>query len=301
MLRKRAIVAFLVCGLLVVGLRANERASFILTDGERVSGILNYHTPDRVGLFRDQFAVGRDDGTEFYVWLDQVAVIDFIGGRPKNEELAALPAHEGHLLVMRTWSTQRGRLINLIGGDTVRWKPDGGNEQDLPIRQVARIHMNADGARRYYDYTPPAAVPPPATTAGAGSSNPPTRQQRLGTLFGGAVTRVDVRGGVPWTDTGMLVEKGDRIRFVTSGEVYYTRNDIASPDGKANVMNRAFPVRDMGVGGLIARIGTGPAFPIGSNQEPIVMPAKGRLMLGINDDFFDDNSGVYRVQVGRAR
>ena len=58
----------------------------------------------------------------------------------------------------------------------------------------------------------------------------------------------------------------------------------------------------MGVGGLIARVQpNNQAFPIGSNQERIRMPATGFLQLGINDDNFEDNSGTYRVQIRRER
>jgi len=50
-------------------------------------------------------------------------------------------------------------------------------------------------------------------------------------------------------------------------------------------------------GALIGRIGTGTPFPIGTNTQPIQMPNSGRLMLGINDDHVDDNSGNYSVAV----
>ena len=55
----------------------------------------------------------------------------------------------------------------------------------------------------------------------------------------------------------------------------------------------------MPVGGLIARVDTGQAFPIGSNSQPITMPANGRLYLGINDDEFGDNSGAFTVVINR--
>ena len=54
------------------------------------------------------------------------------------------------------------------------------------------------------------------------------------------------------------------------------------------------------VGVLVARVGTGAPFPIGSNRSPISMPLNGELRLGINDDVFTDNSGFYTVRVIRA-
>ena len=48
---------------------------------------------------------------------------------------------------------------------------------------------------------------------------------------------------------------------------------------------------------LHGRVGTGRPFPIGSQQTPIRMPGSGSLQLGINDDFFPDNSGAFSVTV----
>ena len=61
--------------------------------------------------------------------------------------------------------------------------------------------------------------------------------------------------------------------------------------------NPAFPVPVAGVGSLIAKVGNSAAFPIGSNAPSVTMPADGRLMLGINDTEFGDNSGAYSVTV----
>ena len=53
----------------------------------------------------------------------------------------------------------------------------------------------------------------------------------------------------------------------------------------------------MPVGGLIGRVGSSGPFPIGSNAQPIVMPAAGRLMLGVNDNVWTDNSGYFSVVI----
>ena len=38
-------------------------------------------------------------------------------------------------------------------------------------------------------------------------------------------------------------------------------------------------------------------FGIGDQTVPLPMPADGRLFLGVNDDFLQDNQGQFRVQV----
>lgn len=74
----------------------------------------------------------------------------------------------------------------------------------------------------------------------------------------------------------------------------------AGPDGNRDLPTRAgYPVRNMPVGGLIGRIDNGPAFAIGSTASPIEMPASGRLMLGVNDDDFRDNSDGFDVEIDR--
>ena len=56
----------------------------------------------------------------------------------------------------------------------------------------------------------------------------------------------------------------------------------------------------MSVGGLIGRVGNGPAFAIGSNTGPMPMPASGVLQLGVNDDHYEDNTGNFTVSVQRV-
>jgi hypothetical protein len=109
-----------------------------------------------------------------------------------------------------------------------------------------------------------------------------------------------VRANQPWTDTGITVRKGQRVSFETIGTVFYSLDEgaTAGPDGTASSRrnSRQFPVRELGVCGLIFRVNNGAPYPIGSNSRPIVMPANGRLFLGINDGEFNDNSGFFRVR-----
>lgn len=49
---------------------------------------------------------------------------------------------------------------------------------------------------------------------------------------------------------------------------------------------------------LIGRVGdNGQPFPIGEHGS-VTMPADGELFLGINDDYINDNSGSFRVEIG---
>ena len=61
---------------------AIERATFILISGERKSGTVVFHTEARENLVNNYLNLGTDDGKEMTFPVDQVAVIDFAGGRP---------------------------------------------------------------------------------------------------------------------------------------------------------------------------------------------------------------------------
>jgi hypothetical protein len=262
---------------------AAERATFILTDGQRKSGEVVFHTPARENLINGNLNLGVGNGKEETFAENQVAVIDFAGGQPGSHELQALPA-SGHLLALRDGKIEQGRFVNLIGGDTVRWQDQNGGSRDIPINQVSRIYLNAQAARTAFNYTGPAA------TAVATS----------GTLEPGAV-RVDANQ--QWSDTGVIVKKGDRVAFRATGQVNFGESPgmTAGPDGNGNLKRATYPVPVMPVGGLIGKVGNSAPFPIGSNTQPIVMPADGRLMLGVNDDEIGDNSGFFSVVVTKQR
>ena len=107
-----------------------------------------------------------------------------------------------------------------------------------------------------------------------------------------------------WTPTGVRVAKGQRVAFSTTGQIQVSTDpgSTAGPDGNPGVpAGGGVPVPAMPVGGLIARVGDGPAFPIGSNREPIVMPAAGQLMLGVNDGHVGDNRGAFAVTLSNDR
>jgi PA-IL-like protein len=262
-------------------LAANERATFILTSGERQSGTIVHHGGQNNNLIDDQFNLGLDNGQEKSFPASQVAVIDFAGGQPSATELQQMPA-SGQFLALRNGQSQPGTLVNLVNGDTVIWRNPGGQEQRYAIGDVARVYLNPQAARVAYNYKGPAA-----TAVGTSGTAP---------LQPGEIR---VEANQAWTDTGITVKKGDRVSFNASGQISYGQSagQTASPDGNGDVRQPTYPVPVMPVGGLIGKVGNTAPFPIGSNTQPIVMPADGRLMLGVNDNELGDNSGFFSVIV----
>lgn len=274
-----------------VTLAAAERATFILTDGDRVSGEVVFHTEERTNIRADknEFNLKVASGEERAIPFDHVVYIDFVGGQPRPEELSALP-QSGHLLTLRNGDSRTGRLVDMIGGTVVRWERDG-QRSDIPINDVRRIYLRIDRVRELYNV--PASAPPQASTA--------PEQAQPGRSPIRALTTVTVRGGSEWTDTGLNVRPGQPLRFEASGQVFIARsNDSAAGPGGVSDPGAQFPVPSLPAGALIGKVGpNGRPFAIGASTAEITMPAVGRLFLGINDSEFDDNSGSFRVVIGR--
>jgi hypothetical protein len=264
-------------------LAAPERANFILTNGERKSGIVAYHGGQNENLINGYLNLAQDGAKDLTFPLEQVAVIDFEGGRPNQAELAQLPADSSHLLVLRNGTSQQGRFINMIGGDTLVWDSQTGQRQQIPLRDVGRVYLNPQSARTVFNYR----------DRGTGAV------ATAGQLAGGTSIRVDARQA--WTDTGLTVNQGDRVSFQASGQIMYSPNPAhtATPDGSAD-RGANYPDPTVPVGALLGKIGNGKPFGIGT-QPQLVMPASGRLMLGVNDTEFGDNSGAFTVVVARQQ
>jgi hypothetical protein len=107
-----------------------------------------------------------------------------------------------------------------------------------------------------------------------------------------------VNANAPWTDTSVDVRVGQTIYFEANGEIRWGRDRRDGPGGEKNSPrnpNRPMPNRPAAA--LIGKIGSDSAdyFFVGEEQGPIRVRATGRLYLGINDDYFNDNSGTFRV------
>lgn len=291
--RQSAVVAFAVGIVATTWVLASERATFILTNGERVGGVVVFHTEERTNIRADtrQFTLGTNDGKEVYFQFDQVAVIDFVAGRPPMAELDALKP-DSHMIVMRDGGMRQGRLIDLIGGDMVRWQNEGGGREDVPIRNVRRVYMSTSSARSIFNYQ--ASNNTGAAGGGSNIATTPPIPDGEGIV---------VNANTPWTSTGVVVQAGELIKFSPVGTILFGRliGQSAPAAGNPTSMSATYPIPSAPVGTLIGRVGTGAPFVIGFGNAALRMPARGALQVGINDDVFDDNSGGFRVQIARVR
>jgi hypothetical protein len=111
-----------------------------------------------------------------------------------------------------------------------------------------------------------------------------------------------VSGDVPFVDTGIDLRSGQQVYFESTGNVWWKRNEKAGPEGELGSererdSRRPMPRRP--TGGLMGKVGQDSTdlFFIGADPGPIRVRSTGRLFLGVNDDYFQDNHGNFRVVV----
>jgi hypothetical protein len=252
---------------------ANHPATFVLRNGDRVSGELSYKGGTSYTLN------GRD-----YPSSD-IALIEFVPGEPSAAELSAIPTvdnnpseHERHVFVTRNGEIIFGKIYHISAdGNTITFDRREGGRQDISADNLARVYVNPAGARSVYNRIVAANAP-------------------VGTS--GAAMTIRVPANQAWTDTGITVNAGDHVAFQASGEITYGRSpgQTATPDGGAD--RRAnYPDPGAPVGALIGKVGNSAPFGIGTQGQPLPMPASGRLMLGVNDNELADNGGFFTVVV----
>jgi PA-IL-like protein len=268
----------------IYSLTAAERATLVLTNGERRSGEIVASGNESAMLVGGQLKV-NENGQEQSIPIDQVAVIDFTGGTPSPLELSRVsPDPNGQTAIMRSGHAQGGKFVNIIRGDILLWDHNG-NQEQYPLRDVSRVYLRPQSARTVYN-TDRERGP---VTGAAGTS---------GTLNG---TTVNVPANVPWTDTGITVNAGDRVMFQASGQINYGQSaaQSATPDG-AGERRANYPDPTVPVGALIGKVGNnGKPFAIGGQRQALGMPGSGRLFLGVNDNERQDNSGTFTVVIAR--
>ncbi len=102
-----------------------------------------------------------------------------------------------------------------------------------------------------------------------------------------------------WTETGINVNAGDTITISADGQIRLSpdSSEFLSAAGAAGRVAAA-TMPNAPVGGLIARFGDSAPVFIGQSRT-LRVPRSGRLVLGVNDSRFDDNTGQFNVRVER--
>jgi hypothetical protein len=175
-------------------------------------------------------------------------------------------------LVLRSGRRVEGDLVSVRGG-TVEFEEANGSTRRYDRSDVARIEL---GSSRYDE----------------DGDRPGGRPSGMREKY----TTVDA--ATQWNDTGVDVRSGALVYFEATGRVRWGPDRQHGPGGEGgNRYNASRPIPGRPGGALIGRIGASDPFFIGDGKGPIRVRESGRLSLGVNDDYLQDNSGSWRVTI----
>ena len=139
---------------------------------------------------------------------------------------------------------------------------------------------------------------PPDTARDTGTASRPAPAAGNSSLI---PVRVRVRADAAsngWTDSGLMVRRGQRLRITAAGRVSLGQGRFSTPTGLPRVVDTEKLMRDKPTGALIAVVGddNDEFIFVGSAYE-FYATRDGRLFLGINEGNLEDNTGSYDALV----
>lgn len=101
-----------------------------------------------------------------------------------------------------------------------------------------------------------------------------------------------------WTNSGLVVRKGQRLRITASGRVSLGRSRFSTPAGVATISDNDKLMRNEATGALIAVIGDdNDDFILIGPRRDFVAQRDGVLFLGVNEGDLADNTGTYDIVI----
>lgn len=206
-----------------------------------------------------------------YRWVTRLAIV------------VALPMGlNADTLYLRNGQRVEGELVSIRNG-TIEFDERRGSGNGRTLRfdrdEVVRVEFERRGG---YDNN--------NNNNNTGGGRPSGMRER----------QVIVSGDVGWNDAGIEVRAGQTVYFAATGQVRWGKDRHDGPAGERNSPpNNARPMPNHNAAALIGKIGTGSGdhFLIGDESGAFRMRSSGRLYLGVNDDFLEDNSGNFKVVV----
>ena len=101
-----------------------------------------------------------------------------------------------------------------------------------------------------------------------------------------------------WTNSGLVVRKGQRLRISASGRVSLGRGRFSTPGGMTSIQDNDKLMRNEATGALIAVIGDdNDDFLLIGPRRDFVAQRDGVLFLGVNEGDLADNTGSYDIVI----
>jgi hypothetical protein len=213
-----------------------------------------------------------------------------------------LPAarSQADVLILRDGNQVEGELVS-VQGETIEFR-ERGRIRRVDRSDVRRIELDdARGGRdrdrgrdRNRDSDWERAGDRDRDSGGAFGKDVASRRTGL------REQQLVVAANAPWTETNIQVRAGQTIYVSSSGKISWGpgRSDDAGGEGGRHA-NPGRPLPNRPGAALIGKVGaqSRDIFFIGNNSGPITMRTSGQLLLGINDDYLQDNTGGFRVTV----
>lgn len=191
-------------------------------------------------------------------------------------------ALQADTLILRNGGRVSGELVSVRNGvvEFEERRGFGGSGRTIRVSRDEVVSIELEG--RGYN-------PGDGWGGGVGGGRPPGMRERV----------ISVSAVQQWTDTGVSVRPGQTVFFEASGQVRWGPGRRDGPEGENDSpFNRARPIPNRPAAALIGSVGDGnDIFFIGADRGPIRVRGGGRLLLGINDEGLQDNSGNFRVTI----
>lgn len=173
-------------------------------------------------------------------------------------------------------------------------------EFDAATTAAASVLANEDTSSN--NSTPGEVSQPPRSTPSTDTSRTPTRtdtgQPASQTFF---TIKVAVRADNTnngWSNSGLVVRKGQRLRISSTGRVSLGGGRFSTPSGITGSVDNDKLMRSEPTGALIAVIGDdNDDFLLIGTRRDFVAQRDGVLFLGVNEGNLNDNTGIYDVVI----
>src|SRR4051812_35919787 len=156
---------------------------------------------------------------------------------------------------------------------------DSSNDNTAPVSQPPRTNQ-----------AEPNRVPARTNTQGGGASTPTFFNIKV------AVRADNANNG--WSNSGLVVRKGQRLRISATGRVSLGGGRFSTPSGIPGITDNDKLMRTEATGALIAVIGDdNDDFLLIGSRRDFVAQRDGVLFLGVNEGNLADNTGSYDVVI----
>jgi hypothetical protein len=171
-------------------------------------------------------------------------------------------------------------------------------EFDAATTAAAAGLANDDSNTTAPVYQPPRSNPQPDNNRTPVRTNPQSAPGTSPTFFSIKVAVRADNANNGWTNSGLVVRKGQRLRISSTGRVSLGGGRFSTPSGMQASPDNEKLMRNEATGALIAVIGDdNDDFLLIGTRRDFVAQRDGVLFLGINEGNLQDNTGTYDVVI----